>query len=78
MARDSCGNAAKTTLWEESARGRWAVIPDRLWYGHKAHVGFEDILRSARPLRELLDEVAPLRRAHDGRPAPRSTSRRAA
>lgn len=71
-------------FWEQSERGLQAVIPERPWYGHKAHVSFEDILRTARvalrerPLRELLDEVAPLRHAHDGRAAPGSPSRRAA
>jgi hypothetical protein len=56
-------------FWDATARGLEAVIPARPWYGHKAAVSFEDILRTARvalaprPLRAQVTELAPLRRA---------------
>jgi hypothetical protein len=57
-------------FWDQSAHGLTAVLPLRPWYGHKTHVSFEDILRTARAAlgsRVLLDqvtEITPLRRAY--------------
>lgn len=57
-------------FWEQFERGLHAVLPPRPWYGHKSHVCFADILRTARaalgsrPLVEQINEFAPLRRAH--------------
>lgn len=71
-------------FWEQSERGMQAVIPNRPWYGHKEHVSFEDILRTARAaLREgtllaQVEEIAPLRRAHRRSIAPTSAPRIAA
>lgn len=72
-------------FWDASARGLEAVIPARPWYGHKAAVSFEDILRTARaalaprPLLAQVTELAPLRRAvRRGAVAPASRVRHAA
>jgi hypothetical protein len=68
-------------FWEQFERGLRAEIPNRPWYGHKEHVSFEDILRTARvalsrrPLLNLVASVASLRHAHDGRAAPTATQK---
>lgn len=71
-------------FWDQSERGMEAVIPNRPWYGHKAHVSFEDILRTARaalstrPLLEQVEAIAPLRGTRWRTPVPTSAPRIAA
>lgn len=72
-------------FWDQTHRGLQAVIPNRPWYGHKHHVAFADILRTARvaldaqPLLDLVTTIAPLRRAHRrGAITPQTPARAAA